>query len=584
MANGNKPVNYKPEADRIALSQGGRCLSDSVPTTEAMLTWKCGNPAHPPWQTTLAHVRGRGKSKPSWCRKCRGETRRLPESQVRERLTAQNVVLQSKYHGSEIPIELKCLTCGRVWSDVPEAVFARGHVCQECERATRNERRRPSIESVRHEFEAHGILLISTEYRNRRTKLHVRHKQCGHEDRMALCDIQPGRGCRQCSPFFRERFCKYAFERLLGTTFKKFRPPDLRGVGGLPLEFDLFNADLSLAVEHNGAHHYRPVKYGGKDDAVAKRRFKETQEHDRRKREYCLSKGITLIEIRELGEFTPLAELKGLIKSKCFEGGISLPHDFESIELDLSHPSFLSSREEMWSRIVEKAQRMGYTLKTTEYYFYHRKIELVCPTGHDWSCSVGNFLHSQNGCDECYRERTEAPVVVFPIKPAANVPIEQNIRIFGSMKAAARGLHAVQSHIEGITSGRLLSVKGCCVAKITRDQMTEFQANSDALIKFCEEQRATNRVFEMHERKKFLNGKPVLCSDGTIFKSASELARALGVDKSSISHTILRERMFRGLRMKYISHDEFEALSGNLDVAKSHATRLFRELNTTKSA
>lgn len=579
-----KPLDYyKAEADALAEKNGGRCLSDNVPTTESNITWKCSNPEHPSWQTTLAHVRGRGKSKPSWCRKCRGENRRLPESKVRERLLSQSVQLRSKYGGSENLVDLECLNCGHLWQDRPEFIFSRGHVCTKCERTSRKLRRRPSIESVKRELAAHGFELLSTEYTDRRTKLHLRHRQCGHDDWMALRDILPGRGCRQCSSFFRERFCKYALEKLLGVSFKKIRPSSLRGLGGLPLEFDLFNADLKLAVEHNGAHHYRSVSYGGKDNAQAKQRFKITQEHDRRKREYCLSSGITLIEIRELGEFTPLSDLKNLIKRQCLKGGVPLPPDYDCIELDLSHPSFLSSREEMWIRIVEKAKRMEYTLKTTEHTFYHRQIELLCPKGHDWKTSVANFLHSKNACHVCYQERTEVPVVVYPINPALDVATEQRIRVFRSASEAAKTLRVSSGHIDGILSGRLLSAKGHCVSRITRGQMMEFTTAPESLVRFCEEQGAKNKVFEIHERKKFLCCKPVICSDGRIFKSASESARALGVDKAKISHAVLRNRVLCGLRMKYVIHDVFEVLSRDLDAAKSYAKSMFGEMNPPRS-
>lgn len=111
----------------------------------------------------------------------------------------------------------------------------------------------------------------------------------------------------------------------------------------------------------------------------------------------------------------------------------------------------------------------------------------------------------------------------------------------------------------------------------------EFTTAPESLVRFCEEQGAKNKVFEIHERKKFLCCKPVICSDGRIFKSALESARALGVDKAKISHAVLRNRVLCGLRMKYVIHDVFEVLSRDLDAAKSYAKSMFGEMNPPRS-
>lgn len=104
-------------------------------------------------------------------------------------------------------------------------------------------------------------------------------------------------------------------EQLFGIKFIKRRFPALKGIGGKSLEIDIYNEELKLGLEHQGAQHFIRKKYFGAH------RLESTIEHDKRKRAYCKQNGITLIEIRQVGEVTPDSELKEAIRAALVTEG-----------------------------------------------------------------------------------------------------------------------------------------------------------------------------------------------------------------------------------------------------------------------
>ena len=87
------------------------------------------------------------------------------------------------------------------------------------------------------------------------------------------------RFCNICSRNLSERYCKEVFDQIFNVSFGKKRFRDLRSSKGRMLEFDLYNDELKIAVEHQGSHHYRP-RYKGQDEKI----LKNQKENDRLKK------------------------------------------------------------------------------------------------------------------------------------------------------------------------------------------------------------------------------------------------------------------------------------------------------------
>jgi len=103
---------------------------------------------------------------------------------------------------------------------------------------------------------------------------------------------RPTRRSQTSSGEFR---CKEFIEFFFQKSFQKIRPDFLKNpVTGENLELDLYNDELKLAVEYNGAQHYHYNSFMHKN---SKDRFQNQQYRDLIKKDLCAKEGIRLIVV-----------------------------------------------------------------------------------------------------------------------------------------------------------------------------------------------------------------------------------------------------------------------------------------------
>lgn len=93
-----------------------------------------------------------------------------------------------------------------------------------------------------------------------------------------------------------ETECRKVLEYIFRKPFNKARPDFLRNPvtgGNFNLELDCYNESLRLAVEYNGAQHYKYIPYFHRN----KEHFVNQKYRDDMKRRICREKGICLIEV-----------------------------------------------------------------------------------------------------------------------------------------------------------------------------------------------------------------------------------------------------------------------------------------------
>lgn len=93
-----------------------------------------------------------------------------------------------------------------------------------------------------------------------------------------------------------EARCKFLLEKVFGKPFNKARPNFLRNnitEGENNLELDCYNEDLNLAVEYNGAQHYKYIPFFHKSKEV----FYNQKYRDDMKVRLCREKGVNLISV-----------------------------------------------------------------------------------------------------------------------------------------------------------------------------------------------------------------------------------------------------------------------------------------------
>ena len=547
---------------------------------------ECGNV----WITKYRHLK-RGHGCPECGKKTISEKQRLPRARIADFLKERGItliaVLSERNHSR---LHCRCDLCGREWYPNFGNIKG-GSGCPRCSVEERDARRRYSLQFIRSDLDKRQIDLFSTTYANSAAKLHIRFRGCGHETFATYNAIQQGlccpkcannaritkeeyvalavarggqllemaksglhpskwlchRGhkflrsyaslaqtdtfCTVCSAGLAERQCKAAVEQLFRLPFQKIRLKELRGIGGGPLELDIYNTSLRLAIEHNGWQHYEPqMGWGGKAA------FERQVEHDRRRREFCMREGITLIEIQELNTVTHLSDLKQIIRDACIMGGVPLPSDYDHIALDLRPANIKTAEEEMWERIVKRASEVNYTVVSKGYPGVHGKLRLVCNNGHPYTPPTVSFLQGCL-CRKCWLNQKRVPIAAFPLTNKCGMQAPKTGQVFESIEQAAKAIQANPNNVRSaLRKGQIC--RGYGIARITLAQAEAFKKSPAMLWAFCEKKWPDWENFDPLKKYRLRFGKPVVLSDGRRFNSAAEAARQLGVTKGSVQGAI----------------------------------------------
>ena len=404
------------------------------------------------------------------CRMCgirrRVAARTYSIDTVRKLLKSAKITLLSKtYTNSTVPLRVKCDKCGHVW-ETPFSNLnpkkSRHTGCPPCALKRRVDSRRYTTQQVRSELAKMGIILLS-EYLGANNPLTVKHKACGHtESKKSWNSLQQGGGCGRCaknaratlddylalakqfngcliqkasaaqtdslwecsighrfkrsytsikalqtfcttcSSAYAEMLCLSMVERLFDATFVRVRFKEMRSAKGKPLELDMFNSDLRIAIEHNGAHHYGPQhNWGGE------RAFRIQQANDKRRRQYCQRNGILLIEIRQLGSITSAEEAKAQIRRALTKAKRPIPSSFDAADVTNLTPKVAT--EAYWESVQAAAAGMGLEILPCVYLTADTPVPVQCERGHLTQKTPRSILQGHK-CDTCYTQRLSKPV------------------------------------------------------------------------------------------------------------------------------------------------------------------------------
>lgn len=144
-----------------------------------------------------------------------------------------------------------------------------------------------------YEFKSRVFEKVGDEYTflepfvNMRTHIKVRHNTCGYEYKVTPGAFFADKGCAKCWVSSGEESVVNTLSAE-GIAYERERVFDyLRRK-----RFDFFLPEHSIAIEYDGAQHYRPVDFFGGEEAL-----KRTQESDATKNDFCEYMGIDLLRI-----------------------------------------------------------------------------------------------------------------------------------------------------------------------------------------------------------------------------------------------------------------------------------------------
>lgn len=245
------------------------------------------------------------------CSDCTYETRVKIRSLSIEEIRARGL----KIFGEKYEVKEKMLTgenrgklrifCNEHGEEFYQAVgkFSAGqHGCKECQKKNADKKRKRNgyAKFVRDGKTIHSganyVYPPEQEYKSKDSELEVYCKDC-RKSFVTTYEkhIRENHGC-DCQKRMKSKGEILIKNTLIELDIENFEheysPGDLKSGLGEDLRFDFYLPDYDLVIEHHGVQHFRAVKqFDGKAG------FRKIQESDRKKMEYCIEKGLFLLEL-----------------------------------------------------------------------------------------------------------------------------------------------------------------------------------------------------------------------------------------------------------------------------------------------
>jgi hypothetical protein len=385
------------------------------------------------WRSSAYNIVTNG----SWCKRCGLSSPKTLLSLADMHLLAAKrdlKCLSTEYKGAHEHIEWEC-SRGHRWHAKPTNISS-GRGCPECKKETLSERfrRKGSLAFFGKIAEDRGGSLLSTDEPKNSNEVLFWECARGHRWRAKASNVQNGKWCPECSGGRGERICRAYFEDLFGQPFPSMWP-DWLVISGSRRQLDGYCDSLKLAFEHQGEQHYRDLGsvFRSKHSLAARQKVDEMKE------ELCRNRGVLLIQIPEVPRLTPIEKLRGLIKTKCVDAGISVPSDFDSRSINLKR----AWNHDLMERLHIAAEKQGGKCISGDFLGVSQKHTWECAKGHSWEATASSILHRKSWCPRCHHARLKARIHEGHYKPRGK---EINPLDIQKLQAAAR-----------LKSGELLS-------------------------------------------------------------------------------------------------------------------------------
>jgi|2_EtaG_2_1085320.scaffolds.fasta_scaffold01284_10 hypothetical protein len=272
----------------IAVSRGGKCLSNKYINSQTHLEWEC-QCGHR-WSAIPNNIKN-GR----WCPKC---SRLSGDLKRREKI--ENVMLlakdrdgellSAKYNNAHEKLEWRCKENHIFFMSTHDVKS--GRWCMKCSHEKKSVLMRFDIKKPKELAKKRGGKCVSDEYINANRKL-VWECKHGHRWKAIYNAIQRGQWCPYCNTQSRkEKVFRYVIETMLEIEFSKSRPSWLLNPKtGRRMEIDGYNKENSICFEYQGRQHsiYIPHMHRKYDT------FLDGKERDRIKKKLIEQNGIFIL-------------------------------------------------------------------------------------------------------------------------------------------------------------------------------------------------------------------------------------------------------------------------------------------------
>ena len=285
-------------------------------------------------------------------------------NKINKLLNGKYICLSDNFINNKSILKWKCLQCNAVFTKSFYDLMDRKHPCKECYRIKKYDDLINKIKSYE------GKCL--SKFINTYSKLKFECKY-GHVFYKKYTDVvNMGHWCPICSKSnnLSEEICREVFEKLFNNKFPTVRLKEIKSNKGYRLELDGYCAELNLAFEHQGQHHY--------DNKF--RSVIDTQENDFIKINKCKELGITLIIIPTLFNKIAFSKLKKFIIDQCTYYGYVILN--KNITIDQAYKKNIFY--EKFQECQEKSNYYGGKCLSKCYLGATEKLQWECKFGHKW--------------------------------------------------------------------------------------------------------------------------------------------------------------------------------------------------------
>lgn len=270
------------------------------------------------------------------------------ENKVKD-IHKDNIKIIGKYRGYKEKVKIQHTPCGRIF-DTYAGDLLQGKSCRYCA----GKMLKNTEEFKQDLFNLYGdeYTLIG-EYKNAKTKVHIKHNLCGYEWDIIPRSIMVKRTCPHCNKSFGEKELEnFAIHNNLNyktqETFKGCYRNDY-------LKFDMSIYDkkdkLLCLVEFDGSSHFQPTYFGNVTEEQAIKALEDQQERDRIKNDYCMKNNISLLRLSD--KTSICSELKEYLY-KNFDMVTEIPNVYHYDKMKTPAIKFLDMLKELPNGIYPK--------------------------------------------------------------------------------------------------------------------------------------------------------------------------------------------------------------------------------------
>ena len=316
------------------------------------------------------------------------------QDEIKKALLKKNIELLSKYENNHSKIKVRYIDCGHEDSS-NWALLKEGRTCGICAEAKKPTK--IDFENCAKKF--NGFILKTPNIPSNKAKWKCEY---GHVFSRRLRDITKSKSfCPTCKQSWGEGVCRSVLEETFGVAFPKVRLSDMKSNKGHPLEFDCYNSELKIALEHNGLQHYESQKNWGGDPF-----FKVQKINDKIKVNYAKKNQIVLLTIPQLGSLTPLKKLTKEISLQLKNQGAVIPKRLSKI--NINEIKIRTGRDFYIEKVRMSAKRAGFII-LEKIEGSDQKIKVRCKKGHE-TYKTPRSITEGHACSTCRIEKISKPV------------------------------------------------------------------------------------------------------------------------------------------------------------------------------